>query len=63
MEITEYIHEGDVGTSYKKYTRSYAIHAGHTRKIRGESNPSKTYYEMSKISVNIKQKYVDNMRY
>ena len=42
MEIAESIYEVVVGPSYKKYTRSDANFAGHSRKKRGEASLSHT---------------------
>ena len=62
MEIGEFIYEVVVEPHYKKSTRAYDNRVGHSKKIIVESALSKTYSEMSKISVKRNQRYVYHMR-
>ena len=63
MEILEYIHEGVIEPCYKKNNIEDANHAGHSRKIRGESGLSTTYFDMSDISDKLIKSYVDHPKY
>ena len=62
MEITKTVYEGVVEPSHNKTTTSHTNRAGHSRKIRGVTDYSKTYSEKGNHAIKCKQRYVDHPR-
>ena len=62
MEIAKTVYEGVVESSHNKTTTSHTNRAGHSRKIRGVTDYSKTYSEKGNHAVKFKQRYVDHPR-
>ena len=60
MEIAESIYKGVVEPYYKKSTRAYANHAGHSRQKRGEAASSWTHPGKGERTGNHRKGYVDS---
>ena len=58
MEISEYIYEGVVESSYKKPTREYAKRSGHIRNKRGESASYNTNPTTSESTGKCRKQYI-----
>ena len=61
MEISEYIYKGIAKPYHEKPTRAYANRAGHSRKMRGESNSSNTYSNISESASKRSKRCVDRL--
>ena len=62
MEIVEFFMKVMYNLLTKKSTIADDNRSGCSRQMRGESDLSKIYSELGKLSINCKQRYVDNTR-